>query len=195
MLKELFTWIVALLSAPTRTWAVLLKKEEKELQSETEEPKVFLTRFMFPLIGVASIVSFVGVLLAFKGFDVASALKSATLTLCSLLGGFYLASYLLNEIAKGYFKMESNLERCQRFIGYSSSLMIVISMALALLPEFFFLRIFEFYTIYILWEGAEPYMKVEASNRIKFVIIAALLISLTPLLIGWILFALLPGLR
>lgn len=61
------------------------------------------------------------------------------------------------------------MKLCQRFVGYSSSLMFALNIVLMLLPEFFFLRIFVLYTFYIVWEGAGPYMQVEEKIRLKFV--------------------------
>ncbi len=73
--------------------------------------------------------------------------------------------------------------------------MFALSIILALLPEFFFLRIFVLYTFYIVWEGAEPYMKVEEPVRMKFTCVATGIILLTPTIIGFLLFMLMPGLR
>ena len=87
------------------------------------------------------------------------------------------------------------MKLCQRFVGYSSSLMFALNIVLMLLPEFFFLRIFILYTFYIVWEGAGPYMQVEENERLKFVGIATAVILLTPALIEVLLFLLMPGLR
>lgn len=82
-----------------------------------------------------------------------------------------------------------------RFVGYSSSLMFALNIILMLLPEFFFLRIFILYTFYIVWEGARPYMQVEENERLKFAGIATVVILLTPAVIEFLLFILMPGLR
>lgn len=87
------------------------------------------------------------------------------------------------------------MKLCQRFVGYSSSLMFALNIVLMLLPEFFFLRIFILYTFYIVWEGAGPYMQVEENIRLKFVGIATAVILITPALIEFVLFLLMPGLR
>ena len=81
---------------------------------------------------------FLGVLFTRKEFDVELALKSSIRTLVAAFGGFYLASYLLNEIWQGWFKREKDMKLCQRFVGYSSSLMFALNIVLMLLPEFFF---------------------------------------------------------
>ena len=153
-----------------------------------------LSRFIYPLIGIVSVAAFVGVLFTRKEFDVELALKSSIRTLVSVFGGFYVASYVLNEFWQGLFNREKDLKLCQCFVGYASSLMFALNIVLTLLPEFFFLRIFVLYTFYIIWEGATPYMQVNETERMKFVGISTTLILLTPWIIEIILSMLMPGL-
>ncbi|MCC8132739.1 MAG: YIP1 family protein [Tannerellaceae bacterium] len=187
MYKEIFKWVIAIISQPGRAWRSLAKKEIKG-----EE---FLSHFIYPLIGLLTAVAFLGVLFTRKEFDVELALKSSIKTLVAAFGGFYLASYLLNEVWHSLFKREKNMKLCQQFVGYSSSLMFSINMVLMLIPEFFFLRIFVLYTFYIVWEGTGPYMQVEEPDRVKFTAIATALIILLPEIIRIALFMLMPGLR
>lgn len=186
MFSEIFKIIVAIISQPTKTWEMLAKKDENE--------DVFLSRFIYPLIGIVSVAAFVGVLFTRKEFDVELALKSSIRTLVSVFGGFYVASYVLNEFWQGLFNREKDLKLCQCFVGYASSLMFALNIVLTLLPEFFFLRIFVLYTFYIIWEGATPYMQVNETERMKFVGISTTLILLTPWIIEIILSMLMPGL-
>lgn len=187
MYKELFKWVIVLISQPRRAWEMLTQKEEKGDE--------FLTRFVYPLIGLVTIAAFVGILFTRKEFDVELALKSSIKTLLSSFGGFFLSAYLLNELWGGMFHREKDLKLCQRFVGYSSALIFTLNLVLMLLPEFFFLRIFILYTFYIVWEGAEPYMHVEEEIRLKFAGIATAIILLVPEIIGIILSMLMPGLR
>ena len=132
MYKEIFKLVVAIISQPGKAWDILTRKEEKDDE--------FLSRFVYPLIGFVTVAAFLGVLFTRKEFDVELALKSSIRTLVAAFGGFYLASYLLNEIWQGWFKREKDMKLCQRFVGYSSSLMFALNIVLMLLPEFFFLR-------------------------------------------------------
>ncbi|MEG1545148.1 MAG: YIP1 family protein [Tannerellaceae bacterium] len=187
MYKDIFKWVIAIISQPAKAWVMLTKKDESDDD--------FLSRFIYPLIGLLTLAAFLGVLFTRKEFDVELALKSSIKTLVSSFGGFYLAAYLLNEIWHSFFGREKDMKLCQRFVGYSSSLMFALNIVLMLLPEFFFLRIFILYTLYIVWEGAESYMGVEESIRLKFVGITTAIILLTPIIIELVLFLLMPGLR
>mgnify|MGYP002356634082 CR=1 FL=1 len=130
-----------------------------------------------------------------KEFNVELALKSSVKALVSALGGFFLGAYILNELWFSVFKREKDIKLCQRFVGYSLALSFVLSIVLSLLPEFFFLKIFVLYTVYIIWEGAAPYMQVGDSERMKFVGVSSAVVLLTPSIIEIILVMLMPGLR
>lgn len=187
MYKEIIKWVIALISQPAKAWEALTRKDE--------ENDAFLTRFVYPLIGLVTLAAFLGVMFTRKEFDLELALKSSIKTLVSSFGGFYVAAYLLNEIRQSLFKQAKDLKLCQRFVGYSSSVMYTLNIILMLLPEFFFLRIFVLYTVYVVWEGAPVYMHVEEKDRLKFVGIATALILLVPTVIDIVLFMLMPGLR
>ncbi len=187
MYKDIFKWVVMIISQPAKAWELLSKKEEKGDE--------FLSRFVYPLIGLLTVVAFLGILFTRKEFDIEFALKASIRTLVASFGGFFLSAYLLNEIRSGYFKREKNNQLCQRFVGYSSSLMFTLDAVLMLIPEFFFLRVFVLYTFFIVWEGAPVYMQTDENERLKFVVVSTSLILFIPYLIGVVLYLLMPGLR
>ncbi|MDR0429833.1 MAG: hypothetical protein LBH58_05060 [Tannerellaceae bacterium] len=189
MYKELFKWVVAIITQPAKAWDELSRKKEKGDEH--------LNRFVYPLIGLVTAAAFVGILFTHKDFNIELALKSSIKALVSYFGGFFLAAYLLNELWVAMFKRENDIKLCQRFVGYSSAMIYSLNIVLMLLPasDFFFLRALMFVTVYIVWEGAAPYMKVPDKERLKFMIVASLLIISLPQIIGFFLFMLMPGLR
>lgn len=186
MYKEIFQKLLLIISQPAKAWDMLSQKDEKG-----EE---FLSRFVYPLIGLMTMAAFLGILFTRKEFDVQLALKASVRMLVATFGGFYLAAYLLNELREAWFKQGKNMQLCMRFVGYASSLMFALNIVLVLFPEFFFLRIFVLYTFYIVWEGATPYMGISEVEKLKFVGVSATLILLTPWLIEIALSMLMPGL-
>ncbi|MDR2914017.1 MAG: hypothetical protein LBV74_04150 [Tannerella sp.] len=188
MFKNLFNTAISLIFKPSDAWKGLSEKR-------TDDNESFLSGYVYSFIGMITLAAFIGVLFTRKEFDLQIALKASILALLSAFGGFFLASYFINELWHTLFHRERNIKLCQCFVGYSSSLMFSLNIVLSLLPEFFFLRFFVLYTIYIVWEGAIPYMDVEESEQLKFVSISTIIIVLTPLIIEFILGLLMPGLR
>lgn len=188
MFKDVFKCVIALISQPAKAWEVLSKEE-------TEDNEKFFANYIYPLIALVAIAAFLGILFTRKEFDVELALKSSVRALVSALGGFFLGAYILNELWGSVFKREKDNKLCQRFVGYASALSFALAIVLALLPEFFFLKIFVLYTVYIIWEGAAPYMQIEDNERMKFVGISSAVVLLTPWVIEIVLGMLMPGLR
>ena len=144
MFKDLFNTTVSLIFKPSEAWKVLSEKR-------TDDNEKFLSGFVYPFIGLITIAAFLGVLFTRKEFDIQIALKAAILALLSVFGGFFLATYWVNELWRVVFKRDKNIKLCQTFVGYSLALMFSLNILLSLLPEFFFLRFFVLYTIYIVW--------------------------------------------
>jgi hypothetical protein len=188
MFKELFNTAILLILRPSEAWMKL--KEEQE-----EDNEKFLSRFVYPFIGLMAFTAFIGIFLSRKDFDVQVALKSSILSLTSSLGGFFLASYALNDVWSRYFGRKKDFNRCQRFVGYASVVMFVLNIFLNILPDFFYLKICLLYTLYVVWEGASPYMEVNAAEQLKFSIFATAFIILVPVLIEILLRMFMPGLR
>jgi hypothetical protein len=189
MFKELYKLAIALVLKPSETWLRLRGKDEGT------DNETFLNRYVYPFIGMVALASFLGVFLSRREFDLQLALKSVILTLVASVGGFFFAAYAINYSLIKWFKRIDDFRLCQRFVGYASTLIFAINIVLSLLPEFFFLRIFVLYTIYIVWEGAIPYMGINEKEQLKFSIITTLIIILSPLVIGFVLRLLMPGLR
>jgi Protein of unknown function (DUF1282). len=188
MYKKLFNIAISLIFKPSEAW-VKLKDRRKD------DDESFLSDYIYPFIGFITIAAFLGILFTRKEFDVQIALKASILSLMSVMGGFFLASYIVNEMWYKLFHRENDFKLCMYFVGYSSSLMFLLNILLSLLPEFFFLRIFVLYTIYIMWEGVIPYMGVNESEQLKFVSLSTIIVIATPLAIEFILGLWMPGLK
>ena len=188
MIKNIFNTTISLIFKPSDTWRKLKEKQADDSES-------FLSDFIYPFVGIVAIAAFVGILFTRKEFDTQIALKASIMSLLSVLGGFFLASYFVNEVWRKIFHRENSIKLCMCFVGYSSSLMLALNILLSLLPEFFFLRFFVLYIIYVVWEGAIPYMEVKEAEQLRFVSISTAIIILTPIVIEFTLRLLMPGMR
>ncbi|MDR2119599.1 MAG: YIP1 family protein [Tannerella sp.] len=187
MFKEIFLRLTGLVFKPAEAWTSAPRDEE--------EHEAFLSRYIYPLTGLIALAAFLGVFFNRKEFDFVIALKSTIMEFVSSAGGFFLGAYLLSEIWRGMFNRPKDMKRCQFFTGYASAVIFLLKIALSLLPEFFFLHILILYTVYIVWEGAEPFMQIRENEQIKFTICASVIIILSPLAIYFMLFLLMPGMR
>ena len=191
MFKKLYKQLYLLIFQPIKAWEVLADDREEEITNNNS----FLETYLYPIIGIAAILAFIGVLFHKKEFDVQLALKSTIRIIITLFAGFYLAALLLPKAMEHFLSIKSNNKLCQRFIGYSSALVYVTYMVLAIFPGFSFLSLIMLYTVYIIWEGAMPYMQIPENQRSKFTAIASIIILLSPFLIEQIMSLTMPGMR
>lgn len=187
MFKNIAQLIIEIIVRPAQAW--------KDLSEKDVDHAVFMKRMVYPMIAVLTLTAFLGVLFTRKEFDFELALKSGMLAFLTFFGGYFLSVYLLNEIYVKYFKLPKTKKLYAQFVGYSSLLMYAIYIVLKLIPQFFFLSIFYIYTVYIVWEGANYFMKVDENIRLKFTVVSTAVVLLIPLLIDTLLFLLMPGFR
>jgi len=187
MFTNIFKRLIAIILNPADTW--------RELKGQEKEQDMILSQFVYPLIGMIALAAFLGIFFTRKVFDIEIALKITLRTVIAVAGGFFISAYFLNEIRKSVFNQPKVIELCRCFVGYASSLMFVLYIITSLLPEFFFLKIFVLYTVYIIWESAVIFMQVSEEKRLKFTLIASFIVILTPIIIDQALRIFMPGFR
>ena len=191
MLKELFERLYRIIIQPAKTWNILADEKEEEIIDNN----TFLKTYLYPVIGIVALLTFVGVFFHKKEFDVQLALRLTIKVSIALFAGFYLASFLLSKAMERLFQTEKSYKLCQRFVGYSSALIYAMYLILAIFPDYSFLQLFLLYTIYIIWEGASVYMQIPENERNRFTAIATATILLSPFIVEKMMFLTMPGMR
>jgi hypothetical protein len=146
-------------------------------------------------VGIIALLSFAGILMATKTFDVQTALKTVIKQVMIYGGSFYIISYALSDYIFLRYGLEKDKWLAERFTGYASSLIYAVAMVKALFPSLFLLEILVFYTIYIIWTGAAQFLKIKEDVLIKFTIFAGIIILFTPFLLNVLINLLMPGMR
>jgi len=175
--KGLFNRVMMLLSSPAKAW--------EEISGEDRQ--LVMMEFVYPLIALAGLSVLIGVLVD-VGWSTPENYQEA-MTQCagvavSLFGGFYLSSYLVNLVGVKLAELKDRLSLAQQFTGYSLVVVLVLQIIYGLLPDFLILVVLlSFYTIYIVWEGADKLMHVEEQNRLRYTIVVSAILLVCPLLI------------
>lgn len=187
MYKVILQTIVSLGTSPIPSWKKLAEKD-------TSNANEFLSRFFYPLLGLATLTTFVGILWNRKGFELEYALKSASLTFITLFAAFFLSSRILNKIFVRYFKQQDNLQHVQHFVGYVLSFSYVILILMSLLPALFFVKFGVLYIPYIIWVGSQNFIPVEEKLRIRFMVVTSVVLFCIPTIVEKVLLFLMPRL-
>lgn len=175
--KELFNRVLLLLSSPAKAW--------EQIAGEDDRRKV-MSEFVYPLIGLCGLSVFVGIFIGntagVSAFHLAMTRCCATFV--SLFGGFFLASYLTNLFGKNVLGREDEKDLNQQFVGYAMVVTFVLNIVCGLFAISLLKWIFQFYTVFVVYEGARTLMGVDEKNLTRYSLITSVIIILCPGLIA-----------
>ena len=175
--KDLFDRTVQLMSTPSKAWS--------QIDGEQGASKV-MSEFVYPMIGLCGLSVFIGTFIGntagVSGFQIAMTRCCATFV--SLFGGFFLAAYLSNLLGKHLLGREDELVLNQRFIGYTMVVTFVLNMVSGLFSISILHWIFQFYTVFVAYEGARVLMKVKESDLTRYSLIVSIIVIVCPGLIA-----------
>lgn len=173
--KEIFKIALLLISSPAKAW--------EEIRLEEDRRKVF-TAFVYPMIGLCALAVFLGSLFTNgwggpESFQIA--MKSCCVVAVALFGGYFLAAYIINQLGVKMFGLANDMPLVQQFSGYALVVTFLVNIVTGLLPEFGLIAlILQFYIIYVVWVGADVLMGVSESQRLKYTLIASILLIVCP---------------
>lgn len=187
MYRGILETIVSLGASPIPSWKKLAEKD-------TSNVNEFLSKFFYPLLGLTTLATFVGILWNKKGFPLEDAFKSASFTFIMLFATFFLSSRILNKVYVSYFNQKDNLPHVQYFTGYVLSFSYLIQILMALLPALFFVKVGILYIPYIIWVGSQSFIPVEEKSRIRFMVATSAVLYAVPYIFEKVLLFLMPRL-
>lgn len=178
--KDLFKRAILLISSPAKAW--------EEINVEEDRRKVF-SAFVYPMIGLCGMAVFLGSLFSNGmgpiGFQ--KALTDCCAIFVSLFGGYFLAAYAINKIGTVVFQQKDDLALIQQFAGYALVVTFLLSILTGLITSFFILRwIFQFYIIYVVWEGARVLLHIDEKIQMSYTVMASLLLILCPAVLEFV---------
>ena len=177
--KELFNRIVLFISSPAKAWL--------DVKNEADGKKV-LGEFVYPLIGLCGLSVFLG---TFIGNAAGVSSFQIAMTRCcaifvSLFGGFFLASYLTNLLGEKMLDREDETDLNRQLVGYGMVVIFVLEIVSGLFSISILHWILQFYTVFVVYEGARSLMNVDEKNLTRYALCASVIIMLCPILIAYV---------
>lgn len=171
--KELFKRAVLLISSPAQAWMEIHDEEDR---------KVVMSSFVYPMIGLCGLSVFIGTFIGntagVSAFQIA--MTRCCATFISLFGGFFLASYLTNLFGKNVLGREDQMELNQQFVGYAMVVTFVLEIITGLFSISLLRWILQFYTVFVVYEGARSLLNVREQDLTRYSLIASLIIIVCP---------------
>ena len=174
MVTNIVQTIFFLVASPQKGWRRVIDKKISHQD--------FINNFLFPVFGFVAITTFIHGMWLVENGGIHWALKLTIVVVSALFGGFYLVSYLLNELFPK-LGLEKNLNAAQQFTGYSSVVLYILFFVMPLLSKFTLLWFVAIYTLYIVYIGADKFLHIAENKRVIFTVIASLLVVLLLLII------------
>lgn len=142
--------------------------------------------FVYPLIGLCGLSVFIG---TFIGNTEGVAAFQIAMTRCcavfvSLFGGYFLAAYAINQLGKKMLRRGDEYEQCQQFVGYSLVVTFVLDIVSGLFSISILHWILQFYTLFVVFEGARTLMRVDEARLTRYTLIASVIVIVCPALIA-----------
>ena len=178
--KTILQIALRLISSPARAW--------EEIRLQADKRRVF-TAFVYPMIGLCGLSVFVGTLLDY-GWGGPESFRVAMTRCCAvavaLFGGYFLAAWLINAFRTRFLRLPSDLPGAWQFAGYALVVIFLLRIVIGLLPDFQVIALLlQFYTLYIVWEGSRVLLALPDKDRLRFSLVATVLLLACPLLIEW----------
>ena len=171
MWREIVGIITQLLVATPKAW--------KDIYREKRSLGEFLNRYLHPMFGLIAFTSFVGGLIFSSNGNIESALKQAIIGVVAVYGGYFIASYILNETAEK-FSLKKNMPMFKKYVGFSSVVIYLLYLIIPFFPDFIILWLLALYTVHLLYIGAQYYLKVDKDNHLNFTLLSSAVILFTP---------------
>ena len=106
-------------------------------------------------------------------------MKQAIIVVVAVYGGYFIASYVLNEVAEK-FSLKKNMPMFKKYVGFSSVVIYLLYLITPFFSNFIILWLLALYTVHILYIGAQYYLKVDKQNHLNFTLLSSAFILFTP---------------
>lgn len=188
-LRYILKYLHGLLAHAEETWQHLSEPDVKEADAS------YLTQYYYyPLLGVGTLLIFLlhgnGVLLHKQPFDASFNFEFAMKGAISFALSFVLAPTMARLAIEWMFCNLTNIQiekqKLDVFCYYCVSVVMLLTLFCACLPNFTFLSFIILYTINVIYQGCERYLRL-TDNRGYFITIASAAIMFSPWLIKFIL--------
>jgi len=175
--------------SPNTEWGIV--------DQESDTPVSLLKSYLLPLGIAGAIATFIGsgivgtTVLGVKiGGTLAYGLNQAIISLLAVVGGFYIAIYVIDMLAPT-FKSEKDLNKTSQLVAYSNT-PTLLGTLLAIFPSISWIgALFGLYGFYLLFVGLPVLKKTPEQQRMPYIIVTILVLLVVYFAIGAILTAIL----
>lgn len=189
MYKQVFQRLWKLLINPAQAW--------KTIQSEPIEPRLHLSGFFYPLVGLAALMAFLHPFLIgdeiFKEM-LSDGIRKGLLVFVSTVFGLLLSARILDAVYARWFGWTGQLRKAEVLAAYALAPVLAVNVLTELMTELFFLKIIYLYIFVIIWEASTHFYAVLPEQQGKFTALSGGVVLIVPIILEKWIKLFLPGL-
>lgn len=189
MNKAFFRRIWRIITTPAAAW--------KEITADTAENKPYLSAYFYPLLALVGLAAFLSPFVHFQEVfrvELGLGIQSFIRIFAAFFASYFLSSFVLDRLFVRWLGLAPDKIKVEKLCVYSLTPLLLVRFFTFLVKDFFFLYIFVVYTVYIVWEASGGLYEMPGRQRGRFTALTSVVITLSPVLIEFILIKLLPGL-
>lgn len=173
----------AILLSPKTEWPVINGENDSHVQ--------VLTKYLLIMAAIPALFSFIGY--GFIGYgSVAFGIRQAILQYVSLVGGVYICAWAFNMLAPK-FGAEVNFNKAFQLVAYCYTATCVGGIFYIHHSLTFLASLASIYSLYLLFVGLEPMMKVPAEKKTSYFVVALLVMIAVAVVLSLVLSAIIIG--
>lgn len=155
-----------------------------EVSRDGVQARQVQARVLYPMMAVVALSAFVA-LLYNEEATLTGCIQSAIIEFAKYFFTYLLASYVLTGYFPAVVKDRQSADRANVVIQYCMAIIIALNIIDNLLPVAFpYLRILYCYIFFVAWK-ADAYLGIKEEGDKKFLIVAAALVLVIPIVIGF----------
>jgi len=161
------------------------QKEWAQIEKDQHTTKEVFTKFTLPVILFASLATFAGSYLIVNSSSINSSIIKVLITLLSFIFSLYFTGVIINQLSAKF----GGIKKLSSTLIYLSYAFCVFIITAGIADLHYYLRHFNLigvYSLYLLWIGAKPILKMPTDKVAGFAIITFLLFAVSHTLFGFI---------
>ena len=186
LLRDIFKRAWGMIVATGATWDAIA--------AEARDMQALRKRYVYPLVALAVLLSFVFNLMYAEERAFESAVLHAIITATTLFASYFAANAICLLFLQKKRPDLADRADCETVVAYSYTVILLVEMVTTIAPSLFFFKILDMFTAYLIWDGCRAIWMLKDEERGNVVLVFSIVIIFIPIVVGLLLQWMLPNL-
>lgn len=176
--------ILQLILAPAKGW--------EDVSQASKTPADLCAQGLYPILGLTALSNFVRLFYG-NGISLVAVIERAIVDFGTYFAAYFLGTFILEQLLPNIVSGEPNRKKIETCSAYTIAILGIIRIIENCIPaELTLIKVLPILVALIVYK-AYRYLAVKPGDDIRFLIISSIALIITPLLLHYILFLLIPA--